>query len=111
GIVPGEVRAFPSDIQTAAGEPLKIPHMGWNGVQLKNFHPLLEGICAEDEFYFVHGFYPEPADATCVLGVTDYGLAFASILAVENLFATQFHAEKSGRPGLRMLQNFCNWKP
>jgi len=65
----------------------------------------------DDEFYFVHGFFPDPANTEHVLGTTNYGISFASVVGFKNLFATQFHLEKSGRPGLRMLENFCTWKP
>jgi len=111
GIINGRVRAFRPDRQSKNGRRLKIPHMGWNGVTLKKEHPVLSGIGSDDEFYFVHGFYPDPANEEHVLGTTDYGISFASVVGFKNLFATQFHLEKSGRPGLKMLENFCKWKP
>jgi glutamine amidotransferase len=83
--------------------------MGWNGVTFKRKHPLFEGIDSESEFYFVHSYYPVPVDPDKVLGETQYGICFASILISKNLVATQFHPEKSGRPGLRILSNFCKW--
>ncbi len=85
--------------------------MGWNNVVIKKEHPVLSGIGRDDEFYFVHGFYPDPANTEHVLGTTNYGISFASVVGFKNLFATQFHLEKSGRPGLKMLENFCKWKP
>jgi glutamine amidotransferase len=105
GLVPGEVRRFrPSDPMC------KIPQIGWNGVAIRRTHPLLAGIESESEFYFVHSYYPAPADPSHIVGETDYAdVRFASILARDNLFATQFHPEKSGRIGLTILRNFCTW--
>ncbi len=111
GIINGLVRAFQADKATENGNRLKIPHMGWNSVAIKKEHPVLSGIDRNDEFYFVHGFYPDPKDPEHIFGTTNYGILFASVVGFENLFATQFHLEKSGKPGLRMLENFCNWKP
>jgi glutamine amidotransferase len=111
GILNGRVRAFHPYKSTENGTRLKIPHMGWNSVMFKKEHPVLSGMGKDDEFYFVHGFYPDPENAEHVLGTTHYGISFASVVGFKNLFATQFHLEKSGRPGLRMLENFCKWKP
>ncbi len=72
---------------------------------------VLSGIAETDEFYFVHSFYPAPADPAHVLGETDYGILFSSVVGFRNIIATQFHPEKSGRPGLSLLKNFCEWKP
>ncbi len=112
-LIQGTVRTFPNEIKTVEGEKLrlKIPHMGWNSVKIEYHHPVLSGIQEFDEFYFVHGYYPQPDNPQYVIGTTGYGITFASIIGCKNLFATQFHLEKSGRPGLRMLENFCNWKP
>jgi glutamine amidotransferase len=85
--------------------------VGWNGIRTEKSHPLLSGLGADDEFYFVHSYYPDPQDAETVIAVTDYGISFASIVGLKNLFATQFHLEKSGRPGLKILDNFCKWTP
>ncbi|MBF0467807.1 MAG: imidazole glycerol phosphate synthase subunit HisH [Desulfamplus sp.] len=90
---------------------LKVPHMGWNGLDIVKDHPLLKGIKAEDEFYFVHSYFPVPVDQGDVYGTTEYGIVFASAIGRDNLFATQFHLEKSGEPGLMILRNFCTWKP
>lgn len=98
GVVPGIVRQLPSDVT--------VPHMGWNEVWLRRSHPLFEGIPNGTDFYFVHSFYAEPQDPTWVLGETDYGVCFASVLACDNVMATQFHPEKSGSWGLRLLANF-----
>jgi glutamine amidotransferase len=111
GILQGTVRAFAPQNRSKDGQKLKIPHMGWNGIKIEKSHPLLSGVGADDEFYFVHSYYPEPENAASVTAVTDYGISFASIVGFNNLFATQFHLEKSGRPGLKILENFCKWKP
>jgi glutamine amidotransferase len=109
GLIKGEVRRFPQNLEDHGGMKLKVPHMGWNGVELKRNHPLYHGIHPESEFYFVHSYYPAPTEGTEVTGETDYGIRFASFLAKKNLAAVQFHPEKSGRPGLRILFNFCIW--
>ena len=109
GLIKGDVRRFPEDLADHEGRRLKVPHMGWNGVRLKWRHPLFEGIDPESEFYFVHSYYASPTDPGEVLGETDYGIGFASVLRVKNLVAVQFHIEKSGGPGLRILSNFCKW--
>jgi imidazole glycerol-phosphate synthase subunit HisH len=107
GLVAGRARAFSASMTGPDGRVLKIPHMGWNRIRPRREHPLFAGIGPKDEFYFVHGFFPEPEHAEDVLAVTDYGVEFASVVGHRSLAATQFHLEKSGRPGLRMLQNFC----
>jgi imidazole glycerol-phosphate synthase subunit HisH len=111
GIIDGSVRAFAPDRRSAGGQKLKIPHMGWNGIHIKKPHPLLSGVEAGDEFYFVHSYFPMPQDDRSVVAVTDYGISFASIVGFNNLFATQFHLEKSGPAGLKILENFCKWTP
>jgi glutamine amidotransferase len=88
---------------------LKVPHIGWNAVQIERPHPLLEGIRDGDEFYFVHSYYPKPAHGEDVYATTCYGVRFCSALGRENLFATQFHPEKSGRFGLGLLERFAKW--
>ena len=104
GVLSGGVVRFPS----APG--LKIPHMGWNQVKFTREHPVIAGIPSGSEFYFVHGFYPQPRDPSAVLGETEYGdTVFSSLLARDNIVACQFHAEKSGPWGLRLLRNFCDW--
>jgi len=107
GLVPGNVKRFtPTDPYD------KVPHMGWNRVQQKKAHPIFEGINDNSEFYFVHSFYPAPSDKDWIISTTDYaGTTFASAVARENLVATQFHPEKSGKIGLQLLKNFCNWQP
>ncbi len=88
---------------------LKVPHMGWNEVVVKRSHPLLAGIEPGDEFYFVHSFYPEPANPECVYATADYDGPFCCALGKDNLFATQFHPEKSGPLGLALLERFVRW--
>lgn len=105
GFIPGTVKRF------VPSNPLcKIPHMGWNAVEFLRRHPLLEGIEDGSEFYFVHSYYPSPSDTSYVIGVTEYAdVRFASIIGKGNIFATQFHPERSGRIGLRLLENFSRW--
>jgi len=110
GIVAGNVQRFPDDRRDAAsGERLKVPHMGWNGVAPVGDHPLWHGIAPDERFYFVHSYYVAPQDAAVVAANTDYGVAFCSAVAFGSTFAVQFHPEKSQRPGLALLANFCNW--
>jgi glutamine amidotransferase len=111
GMVAGRVKRFPAEPEAASGQKLKIPHMGWNGIRICRSHPLFGGVGPEDQFYFVHSYYPVPDDPGCALATSDYGVMFASVVGCRNLAATQFHLEKSGRPGLRMLANFCAWIP
>ena len=109
GLITGSTRRFPERL-TSDGEILKIPHMGWNSVNFKREHTVFAKINPEAEFYFVHSYYPAPSDMNVVLGTTDYGITFCSVLAFKNLVAMQFHPEKSGRPGLQILKNFCAWR-
>ncbi len=109
GILPGEVRRFPDNISSEAGDFLKIPHMGWNSVTFVRNHAVFRDIPVESEFYFVHSYYPHPANEDLSAGMTEYGITFTSAVALRNLAAVQFHPEKSGKPGLRLLDNFCRW--
>ena len=109
GIIPGVVRKFPSEL-TEQGERLKVPHMGWNSVAFRKDHPVFSGIPGDAEFYFVHSFYADPADDADAIGWTHYGMHFCSAVARDSLVAVQFHPEKSGRPGLHLLANFCRWR-
>jgi glutamine amidotransferase len=109
GLVAGSTRRFP-DLLQDAGRSLKIPHMGWNSVKFRRLHPVFADVPKEAEFYFVHSYYPSPKDEKAVLGITDYGISFCSVMAAKNLVAMQFHPEKSGRPGLQILKNFCSWR-
>ena len=92
-----------------ADRVLKIPHMGWNEVVIQRPHPLLKNVKSGDEFYFVHSYFIRPTDKDTIVAVTEYKSEFCSILAKDNLFATQFHLEKSGEKGLRILQAFGKW--
>ena len=107
---PGRVTRFPRR-DPAAGSRLKVPHMGWNQVRHAKPHPLWQGIEDGERFYFVHSYYVEPADSDLIAGSTDYAVRFTAALAAGNLFAVQFHPEKSQRPGLRLLRNFFDWRP
>ena len=111
GLFDGTVRFFGHDAADDAGRPLKIPHMGWNGVHQARAHPLWAGIADGAYFYFVHSYFADPADPALVAGTTDYGRRFASAIARDNVFACQFHPEKSSADGLRLLANFVAWEP
>ncbi|NCF09082.1 MAG: imidazole glycerol phosphate synthase subunit HisH [Gammaproteobacteria bacterium] len=108
GLVPGRVRSLREGLDPTAGR-LKIPQMGWNQVEQVGGHPLWEGIDDLSRFYFVHSYYVDPDDPTLVAGLTDYGRRYASVLARDNVFAVQFHPEKSQHAGLRLLANFAEW--
>lgn len=103
GLLPGRTRAL------SRGEGLKIPHMGWNRVRFLRAHRIFKGLPEGAEYYFVHSYYPAPADAAMVVGVSDHGIEFPSAIGWRNLVATQFHPEKSGRFGLQILENFLAW--
>ncbi len=106
GLIPGTARKF------ALGDPaLKIPHMGWNELLVRREHYLLKDIARGTQMYFVHSFYPQPSDPTTVFGECDYGITFPCAIGKHNLFATQFHPEKSGPAGLSILRNFATWEP
>jgi imidazole glycerol-phosphate synthase subunit HisH len=108
-LLAGTVRRFPSDATDAQGERLKIPHMGWNTVRHEKKHPLWAGINDEARFYFVHSYYADPEDNAVIAGITPYGNNFVSAVAFENVFAVQFHPEKSQNSGLTLLHNFLAW--
>jgi glutamine amidotransferase len=113
GILPGEVVRFPpaESMRTADGGHLKVPHMGWNQVDQSGPHALWEGIPNGDRFYFVHSYYVVPASRDLIAAETDYGSRFTSAVARDNIFAVQFHPEKSARAGLQLLANFIRWMP
>ncbi len=104
GLIPGRTVRF-----KIKDKSLKIPQIGWNTVKILQPHPLLEGIDKEDEFYFVHSYYPRPVMKDNIYAVSDYGGEFCCAVGNKNLFAVQFHPEKSGRFGLSMLQRFAKW--
>ena len=110
GLMPGRVVRFREDAMTlAGGERLKVPHMGWNRVRQVRRHPLWHGIADDERFYFAHSYHPVPVDPSVVAGTTDYPAAFTCAVAQANIFATQFHPEKSQLAGLRLLANFVAW--
>ncbi len=94
-----------------ADRKMKIPHIGWNEVEFVQPHPVLKLVNTGDEFYFVHSYYTIPSHASAIFGMTEYGIRFCSMLGRDNLFATQFHLEKSGRLGLKVLEGFKEWDP
>lgn len=104
GLIGGRVQRFQLN-----RPDLKIPHMGWNEVRVRQPHPVLAGIEPGDEFYFVHGYYPNPSSPEHALAVTDYEHDFVCALGKDNYVGTQFHPEKSGRVGLRLFENFAQW--
>lgn len=113
GLVRGEVRRFPREAM-AGGDPvsrLKVPHMGWNRVTQTVEHKLWAGIGDGDRFYFVHSYFAECADPEIVAGISTYGFPFTCAIARDNIFAVQFHPEKSQHSGLRLLANFVDWTP
>lgn len=109
GLIEGEVRHFGSPLHDAGGHRLKVPHMGWNEVRQTRPHPLWDGIDSGTRFYFVHSYYVHAADRAHVAGSVDYGVQADAALARDNLFAVQFHPEKSHTAGLTLLRNFLNW--
>lgn len=109
GILPGAVKLFSCAGNSENEGKLKIPHMGWNEVVFVKDHPVFRDIPAGSEFYFVHSYYPEPSDPSVMVGRTEYGIPFSSAVAHKNLAAVQFHPEKSGPAGLKILSNFCRW--
>ena len=112
GLIAGEVVKFDLAGQTAPdGSRLKVPQMGWNRVHQARPHPVWGSIADGEWFYFVHSFYARPADATHSVGETDFGGRFTSAIARDNIFATQFHPEKSADQGLAMYRNFLYWNP
>lgn len=99
GLMPGRVVKFP--------DKLRVPHIGWNQVEFKRQHKVFTELPSQTFFYFVHSFYVEPSDQTCVLGETDYGMRYASICGQNNIVGVQFHPEKSQTAGLKLLKNFA----
>lgn len=110
GLLPGRVVHFPTDATDESGRALKIPHMGWNQVRQTVDHPLWRGIPQGARFYFVHSYYAEPALPADVAATSDYPTPFTCALARDNIFAVQFHPEKSQALGLQLLTNFLAWK-
>ncbi|WP_158898783.1 imidazole glycerol phosphate synthase subunit HisH [Burkholderia sp. L27(2015)] len=112
GLMPGKVLKFELEGQVQDdGSRFKVPQMGWNRVRQVQSHPLWEGIPDDSFFYFVHSYYVAPAQTSNTAGVTVYGAAFTSAVAQANIFATQFHPEKSAEAGLQLYRNFAQWRP
>ena len=111
GLYKGEVKNFANIIseRDAQGERLKIPQMGWNQIHQKNDHPLWHGIESGARFYFVHSYYVQPEDDALITGETEFGIAYASAITKDNVFAIQAHPEKSADDGLQLLKNFTQW--
>ncbi len=109
-VLPGEVVRFASGLMDEQGGKLKVPHMGWNRVHHAQ-HALWNGIEQDARFYFVHSYYVQPSDAALVQATSDYPKPFVCAVAKDNLFAVQFHPEKSAAAGLQLLRNFVNWNP
>ena len=112
GVIAGGVHRFPAErMFDAAGNRLKVPHMGWNEVRHTREHALWKGIADGARFYFVHSYFVDPLAGDCVVGTTAYGIPFTSAVARDNIFAIQCHPEKSAVDGLALLANFVAWKP
>ena len=112
GLLPGKVVRFHLEGRLQEdGSRFKVPQMGWNTVRQTLSHPLWHGIADDSYFYFVHSYYAAPADPAHTAGETDYGAPFCSAVARDNIFATQFHPEKSAAAGLQLYKNFVHWNP
>lgn len=112
GVFAGQVKRFAAaDMHDTAGQKLKVPHMGWNQVQQQTAHSLWQDIADNERFYYVHSYYVSPADNALVSGITAYPKPFTCAIAKDNLFAVQFHPEKSAKAGLQLLRNFVHWNP
>ena len=112
GLIPGEVRRFElAGKLQPDGSAYKVPHMGWNQVRQDRQHPLWDGIPDLTSFYFVHSYYVVPQRKEDIVGSTEYGDWFTSAVARDNIFATQFHPEKSAEYGLKLFNNFVSWQP
>ena len=109
GLIAGRVQRFPLEHFDDNGV-LKVPHMGWNQVFHDGSHPAMAGIASGERFYFVHSYYATPADTAHIATTTDYGFSFCSAVARDNIFATQFHPEKSAAAGLKLYANFLIWR-
>ena len=111
GLLAGRVRRFSSGMLTATGERVKVPHMGWNRVRQAGAHPLWRDVPDQAYFYFVHSYLVDAPDPVLVAGSSDYPQPFTCAVARDNVFAVQFHPEKSGVDGLQLLKNFVQWQP
>lgn len=112
GLFHGEVKRFPAEkMIDAQGNKLKVPHMGWSRVDQVKPHALWANIADGERFYYVHSYYVAPHEAALTAGTTEYPFAYTCAIAQDNLFAVQFHPEKSAQAGLQLLDNFVHWKP
>lgn len=109
GIISGRVLRFPDGVKNSNGHICKIPHMGWNQVRQQHKHPLWNGIEDNSRFYFVHSYYVQAENDAEMAAITDYAVSFTAAVARDNIFATQFHPEKSQQAGLALLKNFLDW--
>lgn len=110
GVLPGQVEYFGDDLSDMkSGDKLKIPHMGWNQVHQEIEHPMWEGIAQDARFYFVHSYYAQPGHPDLIAASTNYGFPFTSAVSKDNVFAVQFHPEKSQHSGLALYANFLKW--
>ncbi len=107
GIISGRVTRYPRSVD---GRPLKVPQIGWNRVHQLRAHPVFAGVPDNTHFYFVNSYYPLPTDPAVAIADSDYGVRFVAAIARDNVLATQFHLEKSGAAGLKLLDNFCRLK-
>jgi glutamine amidotransferase len=112
GLIPGEVVRFQLEGQRQPdGSRYKVPQIGWNRVRQSRPHPVWAGVADDSWFYFVHSYYARPSDARHTVGEADYGGSFTAAVARDNIFATQFHPEKSADSGLALYRNFLHWNP
>lgn len=112
GVYKGEVKRFPeARMVDALGAKLKVPHMGWSQVQQSGKHAMWQDIPDQERFYYVHSYYVEPAEQVLTAATTAYPFDYTCAIARDNVFAVQFHPEKSAAAGLQLLRNFVNWKP
>jgi len=112
GLMPGEVIRFELEGMTQPdGSRFKVPQMGWNRVRQARPHPMWDGVPDESWFYFVHSYYVHAQNPAHIVGETEYGVVFTSAVARDNIFATQFHPEKSAAMGLQLYRNFVHWNP
>lgn len=112
GFLKGHVKRFANELKSNEGEKLKVPHMGWNQVYQHNpTHPMWQGIPNGERFYYVHSYYVQADDHAIDSAYSQYPQQFTSVIATKNVFAVQFHPEKSAAAGLQLLTNFVNWKP
>ena len=111
GVLKGSVERFAAKLKDEQGNKLKVPHMGWNQVHHQTSHPMWDNIAQDARFYFVHSYYVQPQDNALVQATSDYPQPFVCAVARDNLFAVQFHPEKSQSAGLTLLRNFVVWTP